>query len=124
MDGTGKNQLEPGHERMRDAAVLSHWSLLRNPWPNRQVCWSIVLKTKPTVGSPFFGAFPSDRIPKATKDVTVHFFTHSYNSYKLYQRIPGNFEATTYFFRTLLKIRHLLDAACASMPLSHVTIQS
>jgi hypothetical protein len=26
----------------------------------------------PTVGSPFFGAFPSDRLPKATKGVDVH----------------------------------------------------
>jgi hypothetical protein len=26
------------------------------------------VKEKPTVGSPFFGEFPSDRIPKAMKD--------------------------------------------------------
>ena len=48
------------------------------------VSWSIVVKEKLTVGSPLFGAFPSDRNPKATKDVTVHFFTHSSNSRKLY----------------------------------------
>jgi hypothetical protein len=41
------------------------------------VCWSIVVEEKPTVASPFSGAFPSDRIPKATKDVTVYFFIHS-----------------------------------------------
>jgi hypothetical protein len=35
------------------------------------VCWSIVVKNKPTDGSQFFGAFPSDRIPKAAKDVSV-----------------------------------------------------
>jgi hypothetical protein len=28
---------------------------------------------KTTVGSPFFGAFPSDPIRKATKDVNVRF---------------------------------------------------
>ena len=49
------------------------------------------LKERPTVDSPFFGMFPSDRIPTATNGVTVHFFTHSSNSCKLYQRIPGNF---------------------------------
>jgi hypothetical protein len=32
---------------------------------------------KPAVGSPFFAAFSSDRIPAATKDVNVKFFTQS-----------------------------------------------
>jgi hypothetical protein len=36
------------------------------------------VKEKPTVGSPFFGAFPSDRIPRAKKDANVHFFIHSF----------------------------------------------
>jgi hypothetical protein len=54
------------------------------------------VKEKPTVDSPFFGAFPSDRITKLRKDVNVHFFIHS--------SIPVNYtsefwelsEATTY----------------------------
>jgi len=35
------------------------------------------VKEKPTVGSPFFGAFPSDCIPAGTNDVSVliHSFT-------------------------------------------------
>ena len=41
------------------------------------------MKEKATVGFPFLGAFPSDHIPKATKDVNVHFFSHSSNSCKL-----------------------------------------
>jgi hypothetical protein len=68
------------------------------------VSWSIVVKEKPTVASPFLGAFPSDRIPKATKDVIVYFFIHSsnfreelimcnavaaQNACKLHQRNPG-----------------------------------
>jgi len=57
---------------------------------NRPVCWSIVMKIKPTVGSPYFGAFLSDRIPKATKDVNVLSFTHVVISCKLYQLIPVN----------------------------------
>jgi hypothetical protein len=52
--------------------VLSHCSLLRNPWPNRPVCWSIVVKEKQTVGSPLFGAFSSDRTPKATNKVSAN----------------------------------------------------
>ena len=32
------------------------------------------MKEKPTVGSPFFEAFPSERITRATKDVNVYFF--------------------------------------------------
>jgi len=58
---------------------------------NRPVCWSIVVKDKPTLDSPFFGVFTSDHIPKATKDVNVHFYIHLSNSYKLYQRILRTF---------------------------------
>jgi hypothetical protein len=53
------------------------------------VCWSIVVKGKSNVGSPFSLAFPSDRIPKATDDVNVHFFSN--NFCKLYQRIHINY---------------------------------
>jgi len=67
------------------------------------------MKEKPDVGIPFFGAFLSDRIPKATKDVSVHLFIYTFTfreefimdsalaikySCKLCQRIP----------ETLLKI--------------------
>jgi len=45
---------------------------------NRPVCWIIVVNEKLTVDSPFFWAFPSDRIPKPTKDVNAHFFIHSF----------------------------------------------
>jgi len=42
------------------------------------VSWSIVVKVKRTLGSPFFGALPSDRNPKAKKNVNVHIFVHSF----------------------------------------------
>jgi hypothetical protein len=58
---------------------------------NRPVCWSIVVQEKQTVDSPFFGAFSSDRIPKATKYVNVNFLIHSSNSCKLNLRILGTF---------------------------------
>jgi len=79
--------------------VLLLRSLLRNPFQNRPVCWSIVVKEIPIVGSPFFGAFPSDRVPKGKKDLNVRFFILSYYfagavpaiSCKLYQRNLGTF---------------------------------
>jgi len=51
----------------------------------RLLCWSIVMKEKPTVDSPFLWAFFSDHIPKVIKDVNVHFFIYSSNSCKLCQ---------------------------------------
>jgi hypothetical protein len=61
------------------------WSQVRSVWgmlqcfhvalcyeilgQNHLVFWSIVMREKPTVISPFFEAFPSDHIPKATKYV-------------------------------------------------------
>jgi hypothetical protein len=99
--------------QLKEQAVIS-WSQARRIWgmlqychivlyseildQNRPVCWSIVMKEKPTVRSPFFGAFPSDRIPKVMKDVIVYFFIHNSNSCTLYQRIPGTFWSY-YIFR-------------------------
>ena len=36
------------------------------------------MKEKPTVGSPFLGAYFSDLIPKVKKDVTVPFFSNNF----------------------------------------------
>ena len=54
------------------------------------------MKEKPTVGCPFFWAFPSDRIPEATKDVNTHFLIQSRNSYKLYSEFREFFEDATH----------------------------
>jgi hypothetical protein len=91
IERAGKNQLESGQISMGDAPVLSIVLCYEILYQNRPVCLSISVKEKPTVGYPLFGAFPSDRIPKATKDVSVHFFIHSSNSCKFYQRILGTF---------------------------------
>ena len=49
--------------------------------------------------SSIFEVFPCDCIPKATKNVNVHFFNHSNNFCKFYQRIPGKFfEPTNYVY--------------------------
>jgi hypothetical protein len=60
------------------------------------VCWSIVVTEKPTVGSPFFGAFLSYRIPKATKDVNSHFIIHSAITVNYTCEFWKSFEATSY----------------------------
>jgi hypothetical protein len=46
---------------------------------NRPVCWSIVVKEKPSLSSQFFGEFLSNRALQATKDVNVRFFSHGRN---------------------------------------------
>jgi hypothetical protein len=61
------------------------------------VSWSIVVKEKPTVGSPIFRVFPSDRIPEAMKEVNVHFFIHIYYTAGI---IPANSE-------NFLKLLHI-----------------
>jgi len=90
----------------RDAPVLSHCFWLRNPWPKPTGVLEHCREGKRTIGSPFFGAFVSDCIAKATKNVSVHFFIHSFTfrdepvmdkvlaikrSCKLYQRVPWTF---------------------------------
>jgi len=60
--------------------------------PNIPVCWSIVVKEKPRISSLLAVEFPSDHVPKATKEaVYIHFLIHSIISCKLYQRIPEKF---------------------------------
>ena len=57
----------------------------------RPVCCNNDVTEKPTVGSTFFGAFPSDRVPRATKNVDMYFCIYSNNFCKLYQRISETF---------------------------------
>jgi hypothetical protein len=85
------------------------------------------VKKNPTVGSPFFGAFHSDRIPKATKDINTHFFIHSSNSCILYQKFSVHytkefrelFEATAYIWDKLL---HSTLAVQDNLPVQEVIL--
>jgi len=77
VDVALKNQLKPSQESMgmfQCCHIVLSSDIL---YPNRPVCWSIVLEEKSTAGSPFFGMLPSDSIPRTTKDVNAHFFIHS-----------------------------------------------
>ena len=49
------------------------------------------MKEKPAVGSPCSGEFPSDRVPKVTKDANVHFFTNISYSATFYKIFSVNF---------------------------------
>jgi hypothetical protein len=77
-EGTGKNQLEPSQKNMRDASVFSCSSLIRYPSLNL----TGVVNEKPALGYEIFMAFPSERIPKATRHIKVYFLIHSSSSHK------------------------------------------
>jgi hypothetical protein len=51
--------------------------LLGNPSQKLAGVLEHCLKEKPNFDFPFFGAFPSDRIPKTTKNINVHFLIPS-----------------------------------------------
>ena len=110
---TGKNQMEQSQESMGDAPVLSHCSLLKHPWTNRPVSYSIVVKEKPTLVSHISVLFlltASLRRRRMSiyislfegcqytflysKDVNIHFFIRSSKSSKLHQPSEGTFEVT------------------------------
>ena len=56
------------------------------------------MKEEPADGSPYFGRFPSDRMPKTTNDAKVHLFIHSYFTTGI---ISAN-------FRNILKLLRLV----------------
>jgi hypothetical protein len=65
--GTGKNQLDPGQESGGCSRAVTLFfakkSLTKTDWCARALSWKR--------NQPFFRAFPSDCIPKATDDVSV-----------------------------------------------------
>jgi len=89
FEGTGKNQLEPG--QVKCSSVVTLFFAKKSLAKNERCAAALIMEEKPNVGSPFCGTFPSDRIPKVTKDLHVHFLIHSTSSCKLNQRIPGTF---------------------------------
>jgi hypothetical protein len=56
------------------------------------------VKEKPTIGSPFFGAFPYDRIPKALKDVNYIFLVTVAIPVNYISEFQELYEITTYYF--------------------------
>jgi len=73
------------------------------------------VKGKQNVGSPYFGDFPTDRIPKTMKDVNVQFSVHTINSCTLYQRYPVNYTSE---FRELSEATTHVEEHCDETPSS------
>jgi hypothetical protein len=61
------------------------------------------VREKPTVGSPFFEAFLSGRISKATKDVSVRFFITVAITVIYISGFRDIFKTTAYFEIRVLK---------------------
>jgi hypothetical protein len=70
------SQIRRGWRKLKCCRIVLRSEILDQ---NRPLWWSIVVKEKPIVGSHLFWGFPSDRIPRGTKGVNVHFFIHSNN---------------------------------------------
>jgi hypothetical protein len=75
VEETGKNQLEPGWKawKMFQCCHVVGWEIFDQ---NRLMyCW-IVVKEKPTTGSPFFVAFPSDcMLARRRMSIYIYLFT-------------------------------------------------
>ena len=100
-----------------DAPLLSHCTLLRNPWPKPTTVLEHCCEGEMScLVRHFLGVFHSDCIHKAMKNVNVHSFIHSSNSCKLYQWIPVSyasefqelFEAVTYKFMISYGFKEIL----------------
>ena len=76
---------------MGDAPVLSHCCLLRNLGPKPTGVLEHCCEGETVLWFSTCRTFPSDRVAKVTKDVSVHFFIHKSNSCKLYKLFPGTF---------------------------------
>ena len=64
------------------------------------------MKEKSTVGSPFFAVFPSARIPKATKDVSIHSFIHVSNFQNYNSKFRERCLATMYVVSFTNSVKH------------------
>jgi len=66
--------------------------MLRNPRPKAAGVLEHFREGETNCWLSISGGF-LNRTPVVTKDIGVHFFIHSSDSFKLYQRIPGTFRS-------------------------------
>ena len=72
------NNLRAGHESMGDDPLLSHCSLLRNPWTKATGVLEHFRQGETKCCAFVLEAFPSEHNSKATKDVSVNFCIHCF----------------------------------------------
>jgi len=87
VERIGKYRLEPGQGVLQ----CCHIVLCKNKSLNKPTGVLEHCREEETNCSPSVGTFPSYPVPKATKDVHIHYFIHNSISCKLCQRIPGTF---------------------------------
>ena len=108
VKGKGKNRLQLREKSLGDAAVLSHFSLLRNiRKKNLPMCWSIIMTEEDNCWfSILGGGVPSDSIPKTTMNI-IHINTF----YKLHKWISLN---SAREFREFLKLLRRYTTGCTA----------
>jgi len=79
------------------------------------------VKAKPTVGSPLFGEFPSDRIPKATKEGIVRFFIHSF-TYRDGLMMDNSWQSK--YVNYTSEFRERFEAATYELPMRNETMRT
>ena len=88
VQGTGINQLESGQENMEGwSNVVTFFSAKKSLTKADWCAGALSLRRNQLLVLHFFETFPSDRIPKTTKIVSVHFFIRSSNFFTSYHRI-------------------------------------
>jgi hypothetical protein len=92
-----KNQLQAGQESMGGcSSVVTLFFAQKSLTKNRPVCWSIAVKEKSNVSSPFSKRFLLTASLRRRRITSAEKYSLHSNCCKLYQRIPGIFEAITY----------------------------
>jgi len=94
FERTDKNQLQPSQESMGYAPMLSHCSLLRNPWPKTDRCaGALSWRRNELLVLHFSGRF---LLPTSLRRRRMLMYSYLFTviiSHVLYQRIPGKYRS-------------------------------
>ena len=93
VEGTDKNQLQPGQESMWDATVLSYCST-KSLTKTDRCAGELSRRRNQLFVLHLWGRFLLTASLKLTRALMLQFVIHSSNSFKLYHRIPETFQAS------------------------------